>query len=174
MSVSASAEFGADGLYVPFRGVGRYPGPVGTVDLEVTVTGDATGGSCILSANLSYVTFGFHPLLAVTRVHTIDLTATIQNVRILFDNAANERLANDYQEVVVPVEQGSNNNHANLTHIGVPIEPIRVGGTVVAAVWNNSDGIAFALHVFAIVYDMEALARRPGNGVIDVLAGGIR
>ncbi len=175
MSVTNVVSIADNGLYVPFRGVARDNGPVGTLLVQAQVTGDGSGGSASLSLTCPYVLFGFHPLLACTRIHTIDLLTTLQNLRMIFNEAGNERIDHDIQEVVVPVELPPNNQHGNATVLGVPIEPTRVEGNVLSAAWvTNVDTIDYDIHAFFMVYDLEFLARHPGTGSIDALVSGIR
>ncbi len=174
MSVVFSTDL-SGGLYVPFRGVDRARSPVGTVSIRARATGDGSGGSVSAAvASASRILFGFHPMLALTRLHTFDRLATIVNVRLTLQEAGNERIDEDYADVVTPVEQATDNNVANMSFLGVPIEPDG-GGGLVSAVWQtNTNALAYDLVAFFVVYDLEALARSPGLGAIDMLVSGIR
>ncbi len=174
MSVAVVVTVAANGLYTPFRGVKRTGGPVGTVLVSGSVTGDGSGGSASITISSRFLEFGFHPMFAATRIHTVDLSVTLQNVRLLYTEAGNDRINHDIQEGLVPIEVPANNNHANATILGIPIEPSLDGGNIIGAAWEtNNNGIAYDLHAFMLVYDMEALAREV-NGTIDSLVSGIR
>ncbi len=175
MSVTNTVTVAANGLYVPFRGVARAGGPVGTLHVHGQVTGDGGGGSASILISSQFLEFGFHPLYAATRINTLDLSVTLQNVRFQFDEVGNERINHDYHEVVVPVEAPANNNHANMSFLGIPIEPIRGGGTILAALWEtNNNTIDYDFHAFFMVYDLEVMAKSAGRATIDTLTSGIR
>ncbi len=174
MSVVTALTIAANGLYVPFRGVSRGKGPVGTLMVTGSVTGDAGGGSASITIRSEDQEFGFHGMYAATRIHVVDLSVTPQAVRILYSSAGNERLSADFQEALVTVEAPANNNHANSTLLGIPIEPVRGGGQIMAAAWGtNIDTIVYEIHAFFMVYDLEELAKQ-AQGEIGVLLAGIR
>lgn len=175
MSVVGTVDVSA-GLYVPFRGVDRRKSPVGTVAVDGEVTGDAGGGAATINITATREMFGFHPMLAATRIHTFDSLATLEAIRLILNFAGNERISGNFSEVVSPVEQGTDNNVANAAFLGVPIEPDQVvAANILSAVWTtNEDGDLYHLHAFFVVYDLQELARRPGDGEIDLLVAGIR
>ncbi len=174
MSVSFTAEL-STGLYVPFRGVNRVTSPVGTLSIRARGTGDGSGGSSsVIIASNTRELFGFHPMLALTRLNTFDRLATIVSVRLTLQEAGNERIAEDYSDVVTPLEQATDNNVANMGFLGVPIE-IDGNGGVLSAVWaTNTNALAYDLVAFFVVYDLQAMARSPGQASIDNLVAGIR
>ncbi len=175
MSVVAVVSAG-EGLYVPFRGVSREESPVGTLSVDGEVTGDAGGGSASIVIRATKLMFGFHPLLALTRIQTFDTLATLEANRLLIQSAGNERIDEDYSEVMTPVEQGTDNNVANAQFLGIPIEPDQsVDSDILTIVWTTNElSDLYHLHAFFMVYDLEALARSPGRGLIDLLIAGIR
>ncbi len=175
MSVVATVFVG-DGLYVPFRGVSRTRSPVGTLSADGEVTGDATGGAATINVTATRLMFGFHPMMALTRVQTFDSIGTLESNRLILQNAGNERIDEQYSEVMTPVEQGTDNNVANAGFLGIPIEPDQdVAANIMSIVWTtNEDGDLYHMHAFFLVYDMEALARSPGQGAVDLLVSGIR
>jgi len=179
MSVVNTVSVLGNGLYVPFRGVSRSGGPVGTLQMQGQVTGDGSGGAASINFTSRRIEFGFHPMYAATRVHTVDGSATLQNVRFIYADECNERLSHDFQEAAIPVESPANSNHANMSFLGIPIEPIDpIGGVeqnfFVASWETNNNAVNYDMHAFFIVYDLEALAKLPGTGSIDLLIGGIR
>ncbi len=175
MSVSNVVSLEDNGLYVPFRGTDRAQAPVGTLQAQAQVTGDGSAGSVTISFTLPFILFGFHALLAATRINTIDLSATLQNLRLIYNTAGNERLSHEITEVVVPVELPPNNNHGNAQFLGIPIEGTRVEGNVLTAAWvTNNNTIDYDVHAFFMVYDLEFLSKLPGTGRIDSLVAGIR
>ncbi len=175
MSVVGTVNL-SDGLYVPFRGVSRMRSPVGTLSVDGEVTGDGGGGSASIVMRATRLLFGFHPLLSLTRLQTFDTLATVETNRLLIQAAGNERIDEDYSEVMQPVEQGVDNNVANAGLLGIPIEPDQdTASDVITVVWTtNETSDLYHLHAFFMVYDMEALARSPGQGHVDLLVAGIR
>ncbi len=175
MSVVGTVDLSA-GLYVPFRGVSREKSPVGTLSVNGEVTGDAGGGTATINFTATREMFGFHPMLALTRWNTVDQLATIVAVRFILQNEGNERVDEDYSEATLPIEQGTDLNSANAAFLGVPIEPDQVSATNIATViWaTNEDGDLYHSHMFFLVYDLQALARSPGEASVDLLVAGIR
>ncbi len=175
MSVSTTRFVSAIGLYTPFRGFDREVSAVGTLSLDAALTGDGTGGTITLSLSMERVEFGFHPILLVTRMSSLDGLATAEQVTVEYSSQGNERLNTDIIETNLPVAGPGSSNIATYSRLGVPIEPnLAAGGDILIARWTtNTDTIVYHLHVFGVVYDAEAMARgyRPGRRADELLAG---
>ncbi len=176
MAITISESFAA-GLYVPFRGIDREVSPVGTLSQTIVDTGDATGGSASMLVTATYEMFGFHPIIIVTKVLTIDNLAAAQTVRAGMSNVGNERLETDMYEIVLAIEEGGS-NYAVFDNLTVPIEPSsrEAEANVFAIVWDtNTDTKSYDARLFAVFYDAEAMARGKEKGrSVPALLGGIR
>ncbi len=165
MSVSATAALDAEsfGLYVPFRGVNRAYGPIGTLSWRKSVTGDAGGGSVQILATATREMFGFHPLLTVRGVNTDDDQAAATDVRIGFESTGNERLVTAWQTVDRKnARVGTVNvNIFSIDNYQLLIEPSEESAAnVLTFNWEtNTDTKVYNARAFFIVYDLQAISR---------------
>ncbi len=176
MAVAQSRSVADVGLYVPYRGIDREAGIVGTLAVDAEATGDGSGGAVTLLITMARQEFGFHPIWVPTRVSTFDQLATPEVVMFQFDPAGNERIADSLREAKLALA-GFGGSSAVFDKLGVPVEPDQVDTTsVLVAQWTtNETGDVYHLHAFGVVYDAEAMARGkvPGR-TPDVLLGGVR
>ncbi len=111
-----------------------------TLAVDGEVTGDAGGGSASINMTATREMFGFHPMMAVTRINTRDTLGTLENIRLLLQSAGNERLNDTFTEVITPLEQGVDNNVANAAFLGIPIEPDQDdAANILSAVWTTNE-----------------------------------
>jgi len=175
MAVSTT-RFASAGLYVPYRGVDRAVGMVGTLAIDAQTTGDGSGGAVSLLVAFARLEFGFHLIYVPTRVSTFDSLVTPEVVMFQYDPAGNERVADSLREASLAIA-GFGGSSATFDKLGVPIEPDQETATscLVAQWTTNTNALVYHLHVFGVVYDAEHMARgkRPGR-TPDVLLGGVR
>lgn len=177
MSVSVGQTVGNFGLYVPFRGFDREAGPVGTLFVDVSATGDGSGGTVTLGITMKRLEFGFHPIWVPTRVSSLDGLASPEAVEFMFRSSGNERLNGDLREPALGVAVAGGNNLAAFNQLGVAVEPTNeTAATVLQCLWStNTNAVVYHLHAFGVLYDAEALARGKRSGKApDVLLGGVR
>ncbi len=172
----ATTRFVGAGLYVPFRGVDRAVSPVGTYSIDAQATGDGSGGTVDILMNMSYIEFGFHPILVMTRVTALDELATPIGVRFRYAASGNERLEANIDQLVLAVAGVGAVSYTEFNALPVVIEPIRDGGDVMAITWaTNENADTYHLHLFGLLFDAEAMARTKEKGsAIDMLLAGIR
>lgn len=165
----------ADQLYVPFRGFDREAGMVGTLSVDINVTGDASGGTILGQLNMNFLEFGFHPIWVPTRVGGRDNLATAEEILLSYLQAGNERIATDIDEGRLALTINGI-NRIQFEHLAVPIEPLSGGGLVLQGFWlSNVDTKLYHIHAFGPIYDAEALARGKEKGKTpDLLLGGVR
>lgn len=176
MAIDVNRAFNT-GLYTPFRGFDRDVGPVGTMSVDVSATGDAGGGTVLINLTMERQEFGFHPIFVPTRCSSLDTLTTAEVVKFLFTGSGNERLKGDVREARLAVAAAGSENIAAFEQLGVSIEPAITGDQVIMQMlWStNEDGKAYHMHVFGILYDAEALARSKARGKgADQLLGGVR
>ncbi len=175
MAVDNSVFLG-DELYVPFRGMDRAAGFVGTLQASVAVTGDGTGGVADVSLTASLDMFGFRPIIVPTRIVAFDDQAAATSIRLLMLPAGNERLKDTINEQGLALTQSAVNTF-NFEQLSIPIEPnVMAATSVMQAVWAANVNLkVYTLRMFAIVYDREALAEGKEAGrAFDTLLGGVR
>ncbi len=163
----------ADQLFVPYRGVDRESSIVGTISVDINVTGAAGGGTILGQLNMNFIEFGFHPIWVPTRVGGRDNLATAEEILLSYLQAGNERIATDVDEGLLAT-QINGINRGQFNQLAVPIESIRAGGLVLQGFWlTNTDAKLYHIHAFGPVYDGEALARgkKKGKSVDNLLAG---
>ncbi len=176
MSVSVTFNFDT-GLYVPFRGVDREAGFVGTFEVNGFDVGDGSGGTVTVTLASKRLEFGFHPIFVPTRIMTFDDQASATAVRVAIVEQGNERIDDPFSEAKTALAVGSGNNFANFTDLAIPIEVQTDGNNpVVQAAWpTNTNAKSYQVRVFCVVYDAEAIARGKEKGrALDVLLGGAR
>ncbi len=176
VSTTVALETAGVGLYVPFRGVDRAFGPVGTLDAKATTVGDGSGGNVAISLQMKRLEFGFHPLWVPTMISIEDTLATAENPEVLFRGLGNERLLDQHCEnVVMTAALVGARNCGKVEKLGFIIEPDQIGNaTGVTCTWaTNTNLLLYNLHVYGVVFDGEAMARgkRPGSSVSPLLAG---
>ncbi len=175
MAISTT-RFASAGLYVPYRGVDREAGMVGTLAIDAETVGDGSGGAVTLLIAFAREEFGFHLIYVPTRVSTFDSLASPEVVMFQFDPAGNERVAESLREASLAVA-GFGGSSAVFDKLGVPIEPnVQAATSCLVAQWTtNTNALTYHLHVFGVVYDGEAMARDKRRGKTpDVLLGGVR
>ncbi len=173
MAVSTNLDL-SDGLYVPFRGVDRVIGPVGTLQVAHSGTGDATGGAVVVGFTMARQVFGFHAIWVPTHVQTTDDQAAATTVSLEYPNSGNERLSTTQQEVKLALaNQGFNT--ATFGELAIPIEPDQLTASVVLrAGWTTNVNLkVYNIRAFGAIYDMESMARgkAAGRGFPDLLIG---
>ncbi len=176
MSVSTTVNF-EDGLYVPFRGVDREAGFVGTFEINGADIGDGSGGTVTVSFASKRLEFGFHPIFVPTRIMTFDDQAAPTTVRVGIVETGNERLSDPFSEAKLSIGVPDTSNFANFTDLAIPIEvQIETNTDVVQAFWpTNTNAKVYAARLFCVVYDAEAIARGKVQGKsLDTLLGGVR
>ncbi len=145
MSKSVSLEMNDIALYVPFRGTDRAYGPVGTIDVDASGVGDASGGTFTIFVTMPFELFGFHVMLVLTQVVTEDNLATAERVGFSFRPTGNERVRAEHQEVVLALRSQSA-NWASFPQLGVPVEGEGAGTAVLGAHWQtNTDTKVYSL-----------------------------
>lgn len=174
MSVVTVTQAG-DQLFVPYRGFDRAAGIVGTLSVDINITGDASGGTILGQLNMNFLEFGFHLIWVPTRVGGRDNLATAEEILLSYLAAGNERLATDVDEGLLAVTINGI-NRGQFEQLAVPIEPIIGGGLVLQGFWlTNTDTKLYHIHAFGPVYDAEALARGKSKGKsVDLLLAGVR
>ncbi len=175
MAVSTT-RFASAGLYVPYRGMDREAGIVGTLAIDAQATGDGSGGAVTILVAFSREEFGFNIIYVPTRVSTFDALTTPEVVMFQFDPAGNERIAESLREASLAIA-GFGGSSAVFDKLGVPIEPEFASPTscLVAQWTTNETGDVYHLHCFGVVYDSEAMTRGKREGKTpDVLLGGVR
>ncbi len=177
MAVSTNQDVEDVGVYVPFRGVDRQAGPVGTLMIPSVATGDATGGAVTITVRMKRLEFGFHPIFVPTRAHFTVNEAAAQEVLMSYSAAGNERISSAFAEEVTSRITGSGDNIGNLTLLEIPIEPSE---DLAAAIMQcrftlNTDTDTYNFNVFGVMYDAEAMAKGKRQGArIDMLMAGVR
>lgn len=165
------------GRFVPFRGVNRATGPVASVHVNAEGTGDGSGGSMRINIQMAGLNFGFHSVLVPTRVQVHDNLAAVEVVQLLLASGGNERLTSSLIEHKLTVRSGAL-NAVDFEHLSVPMEAALTQLTeedAVSAVWQtNTNAKVYHVHLFAIVYDGEAIARKFLNVPLDTLFYGVR
>lgn len=175
MAVSTNRNVSDIGLYVPFRGVDREAGFVGSLFLDGATTGDASGGAIQIRILMRREEFGFHPIFVPTRVSAFD-NATAETVVFQYAPAGNERISDFTREPKLGIA-GFGGNSMTFESLGIPIEPDQVDqAEIMGMQWStNVDTKLYHAHIFGVVYDAEALARGKSQGkFFDVLLGGVR
>ncbi len=175
MAISQDRAVADIGLYVPFRGIDREVGFCGTLFLDASATGDASGGAIQIRILMSKFEFGFHPIFVPTRVSAFD-NATAEVVVFQYGAVGNERISDTTREPKLGVA-GFGGNSMTFESLGIPIEPIlEGGGDVMGMQWlTNVDTKLYHAHIFGVIYDAEAMARGKVRGrKLDVLLGGVR
>ncbi len=175
MSVSVSLAIDAQ-ILVPFRGVDRGHSIVGSISGQTSVTGDGSGGTATVNLTATRQMWGFHPLIVLTGVTVVDDLAAAGLVRGGFSSAGNERLFSSMFEVLLSVQE-STNNWALFKELTVPIEPSEDTAAIVfAAVFETNTNLkVYDMRFFGVVWDMEAMARSKHFGrVVDLLMAGVR
>ncbi len=159
-----------NGQYVPFRGVDRREGPVGTYHSSGSVTGAAGGGSAKVLFDASFLMFGFHPLLVPRAVMARDNLGTSEPVLLGF-GIGNERMKIEHFVVGRTVKTASslNINTWPVDDVSLLIEPRAGSAVVMTFTWDtNTDTKVYVAAVFFVIYDLEALARAPGSMPVGV------
>jgi len=165
------------GLYVPFRGVDRAVSPVGTLSIDATETGDASGNPITIILAMAFLEFGFHPIWIPTRVVVIESNAAAQEVLFVYQTAGNERIQAGLSEEITTRVTGDGDNIGNAQFLSVPIEPDqRAEANVFSARWSvNNNTEVYELHMFGVLYDAEALAAGKAPGArVDTFVAGVR
>ncbi len=177
MSITTTVSFDSTaGLYVPFRGVDREAGFVGTFEVNASDTGDGSGGTVTITFSSKRLEFGFHPIFVPTRIMTFDDQSSPTTVRVGIVEQGNERLADPFSEGRLAIAVGGS-NFANFLDLAIPIEvQVETNSSVVQAFWGtNTNAIVYACRLFCVVYDAEAIARGKVKGkILDTLLGGVR
>lgn len=173
MSVLEQRVFSSSSLFTPFhtKGRGSPNGLVGTVSVDALTTGDATGGTVTINLRMGRQEFGFPILWVPTIINTKDNLAAAEPVFFAYTSAGNRRLRGPLEEVVTAL-RASSVNTAIMTNVSVPIEGVGAVDQVFTVVWDtNTDTLAYHLHMFGAVYDLQVIAR---NGGIDPIVAGLR
>jgi len=176
MAISVTRSVSA-GLYVPFRGIDRSVSPVGTLSIDATVTGDATGNPLTIVLSMAKDEFGFHPIWIPTRVEVIENNGSAQEVLFVYQTAGNERLQAGLSEEVTTRVTSDGDNIANAEFLSVPIEPDQpTPADVYSARWAvNTDTKVYELHMFGVLYDGQAMAANKVAGArVDTFMAGVR
>lgn len=160
MSIASSHSLGGpNALYTPFRGVSRR-GAVGTVHLRGNDVGEAGGGTVKITLTATGNEFEFPALLVPTVIACDDTLATAENVEVLF-NAASERLSQDFR-MSIQMLSAAARNLGQLTGSKMPMEFSLDDDEVTMMVFTwltNTDTKVYIAHMFATVYDRQAMAR---------------
>ncbi len=175
MAVSTNQDVDTVGLYVPYRGMDREAGIVGTLFIDGLATGDGSGGAIQIRIRMKRIEFGFHPIFVPTRVSSFD-DATAEVVFFQYVNAGNERISTFTREPKLGVA-GFGGNSATFESLGIPIEPDQEDNAEIMGMqWTtNVTGKLYHAHIFGVMYDAEAMARGKRFGKTpDVLLGGVR
>lgn len=176
MALSVTRAVSA-GLYVPFRGVDREVSAVGTLSIDATATGDATGAPLTIVLSMGQIEFGFHAIWIPTRVVVLENNGAAQEVLFVYQTAGNQRIQGGLSEEITTRVTVDGDNVGNAEFLAVPIEPDSLAqANVFSARWAvNNDANIYELHMFGVLYDAEAIARgkRPG-AVIDTFMAGVR
>ncbi len=160
MAVASTVLITSASLFVPFSGMNRYRGAVGTLDLEGDATGAAGGGTVSITFSQTDVNaLGFRPLYVPKYMSTLD-TASAEQVRATFAFNGNRRLARSMDVLKLSIARGVNNFAAWPGHdYKLVIEPDG-GGSLIIFTWEtNTDTKSYQANVFLVVYDLEALAK---------------
>ncbi len=179
MSVQTLTEL-SSGLFVPYRGTMQGLQPAGTVEVAMQATGAAGGGTVTLHLVASKIEFGFHPILTLTAVASFATVVVAGEVFFQYSAVGNERMQQSV--LTLPKTEVDSGGFTMANWLGeelpIPIEPfidsaVAQASRIVASIqWTtNTDTASYNAAVFALVWDMEALARRADAVMPDVFYG---
>ncbi len=166
-----TTRFMSAGLYVPYHTEFRaMDGLVGTVQIDAETVGDASGGTVTIAIAMTRDVFGFPTMVVPTQISASDILAAAEPVDITYRSQGNRRLSIAIGEVVVSL-QGAIGNIAVANNVSIPIEGVdETERDILRAVWaTNTNTFSYHLHVFAVVFDLQVVAR--GAGVHPLMAG---
>ncbi len=176
MALSVTRSVGS-GLFVPFRGIDRRVSPVGTLSIDATVVGDASGSPVTIVLAMAKEEFGFHPIWIPTRVVVIENNNAAQEVLFVYQTGGNERIQGGLSEEITTRVTGDGDNVGNAEFLAVPIEPDQQAqADVFSARWAvNTNTNVYELHMFGVLYDAQAMAADKTSGKrIDLFMAGVR
>ncbi len=177
MAVSTDTDM-ANGHYVPFRterrGGDRGDRPVGTLFADGNAIGAAGGGTVEVGLTMGRQPFGFRIMFVPTIIAVRDNLASLENVNFIYALTNNSRLpaGTNVDENIVPITSGGI-QVGRVIGVAFLIEPEEdAPGLVMRATWaTNTDGKAYHLHTYGVVYDAEIMT---GYGQVPDLVGGLR
>jgi len=176
MSVSSVHEV-ADGLYVPFRGYDPREGPIGTLFVDASDSGDGSGGTVKIDIHMAREEFGFHIVWVPTRAVMSGGQVAADIVTMFYTAEGNERLDDNIQENLLTVAGVGAVFAADFKALSVPVEGFtELSARVLSFQWTtNTNAVVYHAHVFGVLYDAEAIVHNYRRGrAVDPLLAGIR
>lgn len=158
MSVSETDALKDDDL-TRFPGPAQVSGLVGIFSADVQVTGDASGGSLTASLSIGHNLHGFPAGYVLTALSVL-AAGDPGNVGITLLGANNRYGGPDLVFGFDPVVQNTQFVAPEYVLPRWLHVPVRSGGIAVQATFDtNLDTVVFHLHVYGVVYSMNALAK---------------
>lgn len=147
---------------------------MGTLSVGMTVAGDAGGGSIFLGLSMTGRELGFPFIWTPTLIAAHDNLASAIDVRLQYLTPI-DRLELQLERRISMANAGGTANQGQIEGSFLPVSVVLdnvIAQTVLQAVWaTNTDGKAYNLNLFGVVYDEQAMARESELEVTGPLAG---